>query len=32
MLAIVEKRLALFTVLFLALLIGAFFMVKLIGH
>ena len=32
MLAIVEKRLALFTVLFLVLLIGAFFMVKLIGH
>ena len=32
MLAIVEKRLALFTVLFLALLVGAFFMVKLIGH
>ncbi|HAD84190.1 MAG TPA: cytochrome B, partial [Brevundimonas sp.] len=32
MLAIVEKRLALFTVLFLVLLVGAFFMVKLIGH
>lgn len=32
MLAIVEKRLALFTVLFLVVLVGAFFMVKLIGH
>lgn len=32
MLAIVEKRLALFTVLFLVLLVGAFFVVKLIGH
>ena len=32
MLAIVEKRLALFTVLFLVLLVGAFFIVKLIGH
>ncbi|WP_298698212.1 YqaA family protein [uncultured Brevundimonas sp.] len=32
MLAIVEKRLALFTVLFLVLLVGAFFMVKLVGH
>ncbi|MBN9478669.1 MAG: DedA family protein [Bordetella sp.] len=32
MLAIIEKRLALFTVLFLVLLVGAFFMVKLIGH
>ncbi len=32
MLAIIEKRLALFTVLFLALLVGAVFAVKLIGH
>lgn len=32
MLAVVEKRLALFTVLFIALLVGAFFAVKLIGH
>jgi membrane protein YqaA with SNARE-associated domain len=32
MLAIVEKRLALFTFLFVALLVGAFFAVKLIGH
>lgn len=32
MLAIVEKRLALFTVLFLVVLVGAFFMVKLVGH
>ena len=32
MLAIIEKRLALFTVLFLVLLVGAVFAVKLIGH
>ena len=32
MLAVVEKRLTLFTVLFLVLLVGAFFAVKLIGH
>ena len=32
MLAVIEKRLALFTVLFVVLLVGAFFAVKLIGH
>jgi membrane protein YqaA with SNARE-associated domain len=32
MLAIVEKRLALFTVLFLIVLVGAVFTVKLVGH
>jgi len=32
MLAVIEKRLALFTVLFLVLLVGVFFAVKLIGH
>jgi membrane protein YqaA with SNARE-associated domain len=32
MLAIVEKRLALFTVLFLIVLVGAVFAVKLVGH
>ena len=32
MLAIIEKRLALFTVLFIILLVGAVFAVKLIGH
>ncbi|MNE46051.1 hypothetical protein D3C80_1403710 [compost metagenome] len=32
MLAVIEKRLALFTVLFLVLLVGAVFAVKLVGH